>query len=136
VAPTPLWPMVKANAYGHGMLIVARVLVEEGVKGLGVATAEEALSLREGGITRVRVIVFGGDYGDGHGVVLRAGVTPVVHRASDVEAFSAAARRIGAGPARLHVEVDTGMSRLGVRPAELRGMLAALEAAEDVVLEG
>ena len=112
--------IVKADAYGHGVVPVATRLEQEGVDGFGVALAEEALELREAGI-RVPILVLNGAYGNAHADVLEAGLTPVVYDLGQVEAFDKAAPD---RPYRVHVKIDTGMARLGV---EARGLDAFLE---------
>ncbi|MEZ4339296.1 MAG: alanine racemase [Sandaracinaceae bacterium] len=104
---TRVFGVIKADAYGHGLVPIAERLVAEGIDGLAVALAEEGLRLREAGV-RVPVIVLNGIYDGAHEDVVRAGLTPVVYDGGDAERFAA----LGAG---VHVKVDTGMTRLGVR---------------------
>ncbi len=119
-----LWGVVKANAYGHGAVPVGRALVEAGIAGLAVSNLEEALELREGGLTGP-LLVLGG---------LRAEALP---RAS-AEGLSVAvvgpeplrdyARILPDHPVRLHLKVDTGMGRFGLLASELDEHLPALKA--------
>lgn len=122
---TKVLAIVKADAYGHGVVPVASRLEQEGVDGFGVALAEEALELREAGI-RAPILVLNGAYGNAHADVLEAGLTPVVYDLGQVEAFDNALKKSAAPdrPYRVHVKVDTGMARLGV---EARGLDAFLE---------
>lgn len=125
--------VVKADAYGHGLVPVARALVLAGVDGFAVALAEEGLALREAGIS-TPIIVLNGLYGNAHAEVVEAGLSPVVYDVSD-------ARRFAALGAAVHLKVDTGMTRLGVRDVgdfldragELRidGLMTHLGSAED-----
>ena len=118
--PAKVLAIVKADAYGHGVVPVATRLEQEGVDGFGVALAEEALELREAGI-RAPILVLNGAYGNAHADVLEAGLTPVVYDLGQVEAFDRAAPD---RPYRVHVKIDTGMARLGV---EARGLEAFLD---------
>jgi alanine racemase len=124
--------VVKADAYGHGVVPVARRLQAEGVDGFGVALAEEGLELREAGITS-EILVLNGVYGGAHGAVLAAGLTPVVYDLADVDAF----RRVAAGrPFGVHVKIDTGMSRLGVPVDRLPAFLDGLGRMGPVRVDG
>ncbi|MDQ3037335.1 MAG: alanine racemase, partial [Myxococcota bacterium] len=119
-APARVLAVVKADAYGHGVVPVAMRLEEEGVSGFGVALAEEGLELREAGV-RAPILVLNGVYGQAHADVLDAGLTPVIYDLAHVEAFDRAAPD---RPFRVHLKVDTGMARLGV---PMRGLDAFLE---------
>lgn len=112
--------VVKADAYGHGVVPIARVLEKEGAFGFGVALAEEGLELREAGI-RSAILVLNGVYGGAHREVLERGLTPVVYDLGHLEAFAAAS---AGAPFGVHLKVDTGMGRLGVPQAELSRFLA------------
>lgn len=107
--------VVKADAYGHGVIPVAKHLESVGVFGFGVALAEEGLELRDAGIGGA-ILVLNGVYGGAHREVLARGLTPVVYELEDIEAFAAVAGPEGFG---VHLHVDTGMRRLGVPLREL-----------------
>lgn len=129
--------MVKADAYGHGAVPVARKLVECGAVALGVATVEEGMELRNAGI-REQIIVMGGLMGMGSpasGMMVGAGLTPVVHSAEVIdflEAVAASAKKRMA----VHLKVDTGMSRLGARPEALPRLLDRLSQCKWIYVEG
>jgi alanine racemase len=111
--------VIKADAYGHGAIRVARSLREAGCRGYAVVDINEAAVLREAAI-REPVLVLGGtsDAEEAEAVV-RLDLTPVVHHAGQL-ALLAAAARDRAEPLPIHVEVDTGMRRTGV-PVEGAG---------------
>ncbi|MFN2414671.1 MAG: alanine racemase, partial [Pyrinomonadaceae bacterium] len=116
--------VVKADAYGHGAAECARRLEAEGADWLGVATPEEGFALRRAGLSRP-VLCFGGFWDGQAEGCLALGVTPVVYRLDMASALDAAARAAGR-TADVHVKVDTGMGRLGVRhdyAAEFAGRL-------------
>ena len=121
---TGLLAIVKASAYGHGALPVARALEAEGARMLAVATVEEGVELREGGI-RLPVVVLGGvdppQAGEAHAHRLSA----VLFDRGQIGYLARAAEAAGS-PFPVHVKVDTGMGRLGLLP---RG---ALEAAGEI----
>jgi alanine racemase len=120
--------VVKADAYGHGAVPVARALVERGgVAGLAVTLLEEGLELRRAGVGGM-LLVMGAVYTHAHLDVLAHDLVPVISEVHDVEQFARAAKVRGQR-ARVHVKIDTGMARLGVRPEELGALSAALVAA-------
>ncbi len=119
-----VWGVVKADAYGHGAPAVARTLERAGLDGFCVALLEEGIELREAGI-QADVLVMGGHYGQAWGELLEAKLTPVVYDAAQVEGLARAARYEGHERVRAHLKIDTGMARLGARPADLDAILDA-----------
>lgn len=114
--------VVKADAYGHGVIPVAHRLQAEGVDGFGVALAEEGIELREAGINRA-ILVLNGISGGAHRDIIAAGLTPVLYEISEASAFEAVSE---GRPIDVHLKVDTGMGRLGVPMAELTDFLRDL----------
>jgi alanine racemase len=131
-APPRVYAVVKADAYGHGVVPVARALETAGVDGLCVALVEEGIELRDAGVS-LPVLVMSGLYGHGLGAALDARLTPVIHEASQLEALRAARSH---APVRVHLKVDTGMGRLGITPAALPAFLEALAGMRHVVVDG
>ena len=130
----PAMGIVKADAYGHGAVRVARALLEAGAPLLAVALVEEGLELREAGI-EAPVLILGAAYGDAYDLVVRRRLTPLLFTPEHLRRLSSAARTAGVR-ATAHLKVDTGMGRLGVLPADLPALLEALHAAPEVELEG
>jgi alanine racemase len=129
--------MVKADAYGHGAVPVSKRLVECGACALGVATVEEGLELREAGIG-VPVLVLGGLMGMGataSGVMVSADLTPVIHSTGVLDSLEMVAssmrRTVG-----VHLQVDTGMTRLGFRIEALPAVLEKLKSCPSLKLDG
>ena len=105
--------VVKANAYGHGAVPVARALEQAGAAMLACADIEEAVTLRDGGI-RAPILVFGAlGISDLDGVFTH-GLTPTVSSPFAARALSDAAARRGV-TVTCHLKIDTGMNRLGFR---------------------
>jgi alanine racemase len=131
-APAEVLAVVKANAYGHGAVHVARVLEDAGVAMLGVALVEEGIELRNAGV-KAPILVMGGSYEGGYELIVEHALTPTVFRLEHLEGLKRAAqgRRVA-----VHLKLDSGMGRIGVLPAELGGLLSALKAAPDLELEG
>ncbi len=106
--------VVKANAYGHGIIGISRELEHAGVDMLGVAHVEEGICLRESGI-HTRILVMGGISEEYASDILKWHLTPVVCTMSLSVALSAAAIAADV-PLPIHIKVDTGMRRIGVAP--------------------
>lgn len=113
-AGCPVLAVVKANAYGHGLLPIARAALESGCPGVGVALPEEGAELREGG-QGGRIVVLGLALEDQAELIAPHELEPVVTREAVLAALSEAGRRAGQ-PVRVHLKVDTGMTRVGVEP--------------------
>jgi alanine racemase len=113
--------VVKADAYGHGAVPVARAL-EAHCDALAVSLVEEGLELRAAGI-RSPILVLGAYYNRHQDEVVAERLTPVVYDREQLERFAAAGKRLGR-PVDVHLKVDTGMSRLGVTATELEPTLA------------
>ncbi len=120
--------VVKANAYGHGAIEVARVLCGEGISWLAVSSVDEGIALRGAGI-ECRVLVMAGIMAWEREAVREYRLTPVVHSLEELRPFSEG------GPVRVHLKLDTGMDRMGTL-ASPEAILAAAEAAPDVEIEG
>jgi alanine racemase len=105
--------VVKADAYGHGMVEVARVLAGEGAKWLAVSSVEEGVTLRSAGIG-VGVLVMAGVLPAEREAVIEHGLTPAVHSLAELPELEAVAARVGR-PLGFHLKIDSGMGRLGTR---------------------
>jgi alanine racemase len=105
--------VVKADAYGHGMVEVARVLASEGARWLAVSSVEEGVTLRRAGID-LDVLVMAGVLPPEREAVVEHHLTPAVHSLSELPELDAAAARVG-HPLRFHLKIDSGMGRLGTR---------------------
>ncbi|HEX3559795.1 MAG TPA: alanine racemase [Pyrinomonadaceae bacterium] len=126
--------VVKADAYGHGARECAVRLAAEGAEWFGVATPEEGFALRAAGVTQP-VLSFGGFWQGEAEDCLRQNIVPVVYRLDMAEALDAAARAAGT-VADVHVKIDTGMGRLGVRYDEAAEFAESLRAFEHVRVGG
>lgn len=127
-------PVVKANAYGHGAVAVARRLSHEGARRFAVALAEEGVELREAGIGEEILLLSSGDPGSVEELFARR-LTPTVHDVRQARDLSAAAASLPR-PIGVHLKLDTGMGRLGVRPEDLEALIGILRAARDLRLAG
>jgi len=126
--------VVKANAYGHGAVNCAKRLAAEGAQQFGVALPEEGIELRENGIVQP-ILCLGGFWNNQADLCIQQRLTPVTYRIDQIEAFNNAARQAGV-IAALHVKVDTGMGRLGVRFDHLSEFVAQLQRFENIRVDG
>ncbi len=126
--------VVKANAYGHGMVPVAQAALQAGAAWLGVARPEEASELRAAGLP-APVQVLGYTPQAQLDQMLQQQVSLTVWGPEQVAQAGAAAARTG-HTARLHLKVDTGMSRLGIEASAAVDLARNLSQAPGVVLEG
>jgi alanine racemase len=116
VGARPLWPAVKANAYGHDARLVAGHLVSLGYRRLCVAHPEEALDLLAAGVD-ARFVVLSAALPESARCMVEHGLEPAVCSLELVEALGREASRAGK-QVHLHVKVDTGMGRIGIRPED------------------
>jgi len=130
-----LMVVVKADAYGHGAVTVARTLIDEGCRHFGVATLDEARELREAGI-RTRVYLQAGFFAEQVAEIVALDLTPFVFDASMIGLLDRAAASAGRIDFPIHVKIDSGATRLGVMPADIPDVIAAVRAASAVRLEG
>ncbi|HEY3281261.1 MAG TPA: alanine racemase [Armatimonadota bacterium] len=139
-----LLAVVKANGYGHGLVLAARAFESAGADGLGVTTFEEASELREAGV-RCRALMLAPLLPQDAGAVVELVVEPTLTSRAAAESLSDAAVSAGV-TVKCHLKVDTGMGRAGVLPEdaadlargicslpglELRGIYTHLPNAQD-----
>ena len=103
--------VVKADAYGHGALPVSRLLQEAGADYLAVSCLDEALELRRGGIT-MPILILGHTPYEYTGTLIEENITQTVTCLAKALEYSAEAERLGRS-LKIHIKLDTGMSRLG-----------------------
>ena len=134
-APAELLAVVKADAYGHGTLACSQALATHGARWLGVTDVDEGIRVRSAcaaaGAMDVAILAMGGLWPEEAEAALRHGITPVVWETVHLEEAARAGR-----PMAVHLEIDTGMSRQGVRMEELSAFLDKLQAAPQLRLDG
>ncbi|MGH7348677.1 MAG: alanine racemase, partial [Candidatus Rokuibacteriota bacterium] len=133
-APAAVMPIIKANAYGHGLVPVARHLVSLGARSLGVAFLEEAVALREAGVA-LPILVMGGIFGDQIPVFLRHDLTLTASSIDKLKQIDEVAGQMGV-TATVHLKIDTGMERIGVHYYSARGLLERASECRHAVVEG
>lgn len=113
---SPALAVVKADAYGHGAVPVARALRAAGADMFAVALIEEGIELREAGI-EAPILMLGATDGPGALAAAEYGITEVVFARDALLALEGAAKSLGVH-AKAHLKIDTGMNRIGVRTEE------------------
>lgn len=123
VYPSKVMPVVKANAYGHGLVECGTRLQKIGAGILGVAYIEEAQQLREAGVT-IPIHVFGGLLLAQVGKYLELDVDITAPSVAKLQSIDEAAQRLGRR-ARVHLKIDTGLERLGIHYYSSKGLFEA-----------
>ncbi|MCF6289966.1 MAG: alanine racemase [Desulfobacterales bacterium] len=126
--------VVKADAYGHGMVRVARTLAAAGARTFGVAEVEEGMALRGAGVPGEIVVLLGGPL-ESVAEMVGNQLTPVVFDIDTLAELSQRARALDA-VLDVHLKVDVGMGRLGIMPAEVQGFVRQLTALPGLRLTG
>jgi alanine racemase len=134
VGAAKVMAVVKANAYGHGLVPVAREMVKGGADSLGVALLEEAVLLREAGIT-APILVFGGIAETQIPIFIRHDLTLTAPSIDKLNLIDNAAAAMGV-TARVHLKIDTGMERLGIHHYSADKLLEASLQVQHVLVEG
>ncbi len=126
--------VVKADAYGHGAVECALALEREGAKWLGVTSLDEAIPLREEGIS-TQILLMTGFWRGEEEEIVRLRLTPTVWEVGQIELMERAAARLGVKQT-IHLKVDTGMGRLGAAPEDLSRICSILKSSSHLKLEG
>jgi alanine racemase len=120
--------VIKSNAYGHGIVPVARALSKVRADWFGVTCSAEGAELRESGI-REPILILTGFWAGEEQRILDNHLTPAIMRADQLcllEKAAARQRKPRKGPVDFHLKIDTGMNRLGIPPSEIPAFARAL----------
>jgi alanine racemase len=126
--------VVKANAYGHGLVPVAQTLRDNGAWGFGVATVDEGIALREAGVD-APVLILSATLSEEATAIVNDDLTPAVASVAVAETLNAAAER-ARKTLNVHVKVDVGMGRLGVWHEEAVEFINCLMTLSHLRLQG
>jgi alanine racemase len=129
---TDILPIIKADAYGHGMVSIARHLSKCHISSFGVMGFEEGVRLREAGITG-KIVVLGGLLPDEISDCVRNDLTPVIHHFDQLDVLLDS---VPDSPVGVHLKWDTGMGRLGFLPEDLSRLVDRLSRTDRVRVEG
>jgi len=129
-----LMVVVKGNAYGHDVLEVSSVVLDNGANRLAVARLEEGIFLRKAGIT-VPILVLGLTLKEQAELLVLYDITPAVSEFEMLEELSKSAIKMNK-IAKIHLKVDTGMGRIGIFPQEVLGFIKKAKSLKNVEIEG
>lgn len=124
-----LMPAVKANAYGHGAVLIARELNHLGVRAFCVAAVSEGVELRRGGV-KGEILVLGYTHPENFGLLRRYQLTQTVVDISYARLLDAYGKKL-----KVHLKIDTGMHRLGI-PAERKEEIARVFGCKNLLVTG
>jgi alanine racemase len=134
VSPVKIMPILKANAYGHGLVRIAQFYQEMNVDYLGVAVVEEGILLRQYGI-HVPILVLGGVWGNQIPLFLKNNLTITASSIDKIKQIEETAEQLKI-KARVHLKIDTGMERLGVHYYNAEKFLTEVYKCKHVIVEG
>ncbi|MGF1509030.1 MAG: alanine racemase [Myxococcota bacterium] len=134
VAPRPMMAIVKANAYGHGLVETARAMADMGVDAFGVAFLEEGIALRHAGVAQP-ILVLGGLIGNQIEAFILADLSMTASSVYKVRQIDEVGRRLGRS-GRVHLKVDTGMGRIGMQWDTAHQLIEASLSARHCQIEG
>ncbi len=122
---------LKANAYGHGIVAVAKVLSDLDAFAISTGSFRDAVAVRDAGIT-MPILMFGGNLPAGIAEYLRYDLIPTVYNMETARAVSEAT----SGPTPVYIKVDAGMGRLGIAPQQAEAFIRAVVELPHIIVEG
>jgi alanine racemase len=125
-------PVIKADAYGHGAVEVARRLEKEGIYAFGVAYVSEAIELRHAGIKTDIIVFFDNDAINEY---FTFDLIPVIFDEGSIDGFVSAARRHGR-PINAHIKIDTGMGRVGLQADNCLERIIEIDRLKEITISG
>ena len=126
--------VVKADAYGHGAVASAKKLEAEGIDWFGVVLLEEGLELRKNGV-QTPILCLGGFWRGQESLLLENNLTPVIYQKDAAQNFDRAAAAQNK-KAKIHIKIDTGMGRIGVRFDAVKEFVEVLKPLKNLTVEG
>ena len=129
----PVMAVIKANAYGHGLLEVGRFLDKSGIDALMVCKLSEALQLRESGV-KCPILNFGPLFAEDAALIAKHGISQSVFT-DDVQILSQKAQKMGK-KIQVHIHIDTGMGRMGIPHHKAEAYIEKVVALEGIVIKG
>src|SRR6185295_16798418 len=127
--------IVKANAYGHGAVPVARTLARAGADWLGVTCSAEGIELRDGGV-RKPILLLTGFWEGEEKRIIKNNLTPTVTRCEQLALLDRAVARARVAPFPFHLKIDSGMNRLGISPSDIPCFAQTLAGCRHLRLQG
>ena len=134
IGSVKIMPILKANAYGHGLIRIARLMQSLKADYLGVAVVEEGMLLREYGI-KTPILVLGGVWGNQVPLFIKNDLTITASSIEKINQINETAGEMKI-KAKVHIKVDTGMERIGVHYYSAENLLEASLKCKNVIVEG
>lgn len=132
---TKIIAVVKADGYGHGVLPVSTVALQEGVEFLAISRVKEGIELRDAGI-KCNIIMLGGSLPHEIETAVKYSIIPAIHTVAQLEALKKA-NQGAPNKAKFHLKINTGMNRLGIKNGDdLETFLDVLDEADNVYMSG
>lgn len=131
---TKICAVVKADAYGHGVIAVAKTVLQAGADQIAVAILNEALELRRAGFL-VPILVLGYTPECQAAMIVEYNITQTIFSMESARALSEAAAAAGK-TVTVHIKIDTGMGRIGIRPEDAGEFAEAVSALPGIEIEG
>lgn len=124
--------VIKSNAYGHGLIQIAKKLASSGINNFAVATISEAIELRNAGVNSPKILLLAYEFLPFLDEISHYDITPVVYSLNCLKSLIDIAKQ----PIKIHLEVDTGMGRTGIHPSELKEINTLVITNKYILLEG
>jgi len=134
IGQTRICVPVKADAYGHGALEIAKISQEAGAFCLGAATVTEGAEIRKGGIN-VPILLFSQPHPDEIPEIIKARLIPMISDAEFASALNLRAKAMKC-TTPVHLKIDTGMGRIGCRPEEALSLARHIDSSSELELAG
>ncbi len=132
---TSIAPVIKNDAYGHGLIPVAKTLVRLSPEAFAVSKFHEAIALRKENISIPIIVLSGLETEEEYLEAKNLKIEPVIYEFTQLEKCKKVARRIGL-PFPIHLKIDTGMGRLGFPEKELEKLIKFLKSSKELALKG
>lgn len=126
--------VVKADAYGHGSIEIAKHLEKKGVDWFGVALPSEGLDLRQNGIKKP-ILCLGSFWEGQENLLIENDLTPVIYQANKAKTLNKVSKANNK-QTNIHIKIDTGMGRIGFRPEEVDQFIEELKSLRNLRVEG
>jgi len=130
-----LMAVVKANAYGHGLIEVGKIAIKSGANWLGVDSIDEAISLREGGI-KAPILILGYTLLSRLKDVVKYDLRQVVYNKETIKRFGSLTPKFLKNKIKVHLKVETGISRQGLEKEELLELVKLIKKYPQIEIEG
>jgi len=132
---TLLTAVVKADAYGHGAVDISKKALESGADRLAVAVLDEAEELRKSDLPKIPILILGWTPKEQYERVIEHNLIQTVYDYQDVLALNEAAEKMNR-KAKIHIKIDTGMSRLGIKPEQGIEFVKKVNELSNIIIEG